>query len=192
MRVGASVLAAALPVLIAAGLLAGELLGPGRGGAVLVVFPLLVGALAVADRGPALVLSAPWAVYGGRISYCLYLVHIPMLELYWFALQKVRGARPVHTWRPTCRAGRRGIHVRRGRGRVPAGRGAGAAPAHPAAPDQIIARPEPAPSPKDPADRVHPGAGRPDAQRMGLGGVAPYPRVRAPRCIGGSPRAAAR
>ena len=48
----ASVLAAALPVLIAAGLLAGELLGPGRGGAVIVLFPLLVGALAVADRGP--------------------------------------------------------------------------------------------------------------------------------------------
>jgi peptidoglycan/LPS O-acetylase OafA/YrhL len=96
-RAGASVLAAALPVLIAAGLLAGELLGPGRGGAVLVVFPLLVGALAVADRGPALVLSAPWAVYGGRISYCLYLVHIPMLELYWFALQKVDALGP-HTW----------------------------------------------------------------------------------------------
>jgi peptidoglycan/LPS O-acetylase OafA/YrhL len=96
-RAGASVLAAALPVLIAAGLLAGELLGPGRGGAVLVVFPLLVGALAVADRGPALVLSAPWAVYGGRISYCLYLVHIPMLELYWFALQQVDALGP-RTW----------------------------------------------------------------------------------------------
>src|SRR5512133_1990117 len=38
----ASATAAALPLLIAAGLLAGELVGPGRGGAVLVAFPVLV------------------------------------------------------------------------------------------------------------------------------------------------------
>ena len=93
----ASGLAAGLPVLIAVGLLAGELYGPGRGGAVIALFPLLVGALALADRGPALILSRPWAVYGGRISYCLYLVHIPMLEVYWLALRKIDALGP-HTW----------------------------------------------------------------------------------------------
>ena len=118
----------ALPVLIAAGLLAGELLGPGRGGAVIVLFPLLVGALAVADRGPALVLSAPWAVYGGRISYCLYLVHIPMLEVYWLALRKIDALGP-HTWLGAPdRAGRGGGHVRGGGAGLPAGRGAGPGP----------------------------------------------------------------
>ncbi len=84
-RRGASAIAAALPLAAAAGLLAGELIGPGRGGAVLVVFPVLVGALALADRGPAMLLARPWAVYGGRISYSLYLVHIPMFELFWLS-----------------------------------------------------------------------------------------------------------
>jgi peptidoglycan/LPS O-acetylase OafA/YrhL len=87
-RRSASVFAVVLPLMIVGGLLLGELIGPGRGGAVIVLFPLLVAALAVADRGPALVLSAPWAVYGGRISYSLYLVHIPMFEIYWLALRK--------------------------------------------------------------------------------------------------------
>jgi peptidoglycan/LPS O-acetylase OafA/YrhL len=84
----ASALAAALPPVIAAGLLLGELVGPGRGGAVVALFPLLVGALAVADRGPAMLLSQPWAVRGGHLSYALYLVHIPMLEVYWLALRQ--------------------------------------------------------------------------------------------------------
>ncbi|MHA6629060.1 acyltransferase family protein [Pseudonocardia sichuanensis] len=87
-RCRASVVAAALPVVVAAGLLAGELVAPGRGGAVLLLFPLLVAALAVADRGPATVLSTPWLVYGGRLSYCLYLVHIPLFEVYWLALAR--------------------------------------------------------------------------------------------------------
>lgn len=85
----ASVLAAVVPVAIAAGLVAGEqLLGPGRSGLVIALFPLLIGALALADRGPATLLSAPWAVYGGRLSYALYLVHIPMFEVYWLALRR--------------------------------------------------------------------------------------------------------
>jgi peptidoglycan/LPS O-acetylase OafA/YrhL len=87
-RRAASALAAALPVVLAAGLLLGELAGPGRGGAVIALFPLLVGALALADRGPAMLLSQPWAVHGGHLSYALYLVHIPMLEVYWLALRR--------------------------------------------------------------------------------------------------------
>ena len=80
-----SAIAAAVPLVIAAGLVAGELIGPGRGGAVLVAFPVLVGALALADRGPAMWLARPGMVYGGRISYSLYLVHIPMFEVFWLA-----------------------------------------------------------------------------------------------------------
>lgn len=84
----ASALAAALPLVIAAGLVAGELVGPGRGGAVLVAFPLLVGALALADRGPASWLARPVLVYGGRVSYSLYLVHIPLFEVFWLAQER--------------------------------------------------------------------------------------------------------
>jgi peptidoglycan/LPS O-acetylase OafA/YrhL len=83
----ASASAAGLPLVIAAGLLLGELAGAGRGGAVIVLFPLLVGTLAIADRGPAMILSAPWAVHGGHLSYALYLVHIPLFEVYWLALR---------------------------------------------------------------------------------------------------------
>ena len=86
LRRGASVLAAAAPLLVAGVLVGGEAAGPGRGGVVVVTFPLLVAAVAVADRGPALLLARPWAVRGGRASYCLYLVHIPLLEVYWTAL----------------------------------------------------------------------------------------------------------
>jgi peptidoglycan/LPS O-acetylase OafA/YrhL len=83
----ASAVAAVLPVVIGAGLLLGEFIGPGRGGAVILLFPLLVAALAVADRGPARLLSTPVLVYGGRLSYGLYLVHIPLFEVYWLALR---------------------------------------------------------------------------------------------------------
>jgi peptidoglycan/LPS O-acetylase OafA/YrhL len=92
----ASAVAAALPVVMVAGLLVGELVAPGRGGAVILLFPLLVAALAVADRGPASLLSASWLVYGGRMSYCLYLVHIPLFEMYWLALRRFAGLAP-HT-----------------------------------------------------------------------------------------------
>jgi peptidoglycan/LPS O-acetylase OafA/YrhL len=46
---------------------------------------VLVGAVALADRGPAMWLARPWAVTGGRFSYSLYLVHIPMFEVFWLA-----------------------------------------------------------------------------------------------------------
>lgn len=84
----ASAVAAVLPIVLAAGLLLGELAGPGRGGAVILLFPVLVAALAVADRGPAMVLATPVFVYGGRLSYGLYLVHIPLFEVYWLALER--------------------------------------------------------------------------------------------------------
>jgi peptidoglycan/LPS O-acetylase OafA/YrhL len=95
-RRGASAVAAALPVVMAAGLLLGELAGPGRGGAVIMLFPLLVAALAVADRGPAMLLSTGLLVYGGRLSYGIYLVHIPLFEVYWLALQRIDWLAP-HT-----------------------------------------------------------------------------------------------
>jgi peptidoglycan/LPS O-acetylase OafA/YrhL len=86
-------------------------LGPGprgteRGGLVLVLFPALIGALALAS-GPgsavgadqavgwvARALSSRWAVHGGRISYSLYLVHVPMFEVYWTATERIRALNP--------------------------------------------------------------------------------------------------
>jgi peptidoglycan/LPS O-acetylase OafA/YrhL len=53
--------------------------------AVAAVLPI---ALAVADRGPATLLSTPAFGYGGRLSYGLYLVHIPLFEVYWLALER--------------------------------------------------------------------------------------------------------
>ncbi|WP_158703261.1 acyltransferase family protein [Pseudonocardia dioxanivorans] len=78
-------------VLIAAGLCVGELAGPGRGGVVIVLFPVLVGSLAFADSGLARLLSARPLVYGGRVSYSLYLVHIPLFEVYWLATAFIPG-----------------------------------------------------------------------------------------------------
>lgn len=66
-------------------LLAGSVVGGGLHGLAVVAFPILVGALALADRGPVhhLLTRGPM-VHGGRISYALYLVHIPMFEIFWF------------------------------------------------------------------------------------------------------------
>ncbi|MDN5858020.1 MAG: acyltransferase [Pseudonocardia sp.] len=85
----ASAAAVVVPALIVLGLIVGEQYGAGRGGAVIALFPLLVGALALADRGPAVLLSARPMVYGGHLSYALYLVHIPMFEVYWLAQRYV-------------------------------------------------------------------------------------------------------
>ncbi|MBO0874371.1 MAG: acyltransferase, partial [Pseudonocardia sp.] len=76
------------------GLWYGDSLNPGpngteRGGLVLVLFPLLVGTLALADRGPARLLSTRWAVHGGRISYSLYLVHVPLFEVFWTTMARL-------------------------------------------------------------------------------------------------------
>lgn len=57
-------------------------------------FPILIGALALSDRGPARALSHPWVVHGGRISFSLYLVHIPIFEFYWLAMADIPALAP--------------------------------------------------------------------------------------------------
>jgi peptidoglycan/LPS O-acetylase OafA/YrhL len=53
------------------------------GGIVVVFFPVLVGALALSRTGPSALLSRDSLVHGGRISFGLYLVHIPVFEVFW-------------------------------------------------------------------------------------------------------------
>ena len=86
--------AATLAVLgIVGGLLAGDAAGGGLLGLVVLLFPVLVGALALTDRGPARWLGTRPMVHGGRISYALYLIHIPMFEIFWTALRHGAGGR---------------------------------------------------------------------------------------------------
>lgn len=56
--------------------------GDRTAGAVL-LFPVLVTALAVSDRFLSRLCSTRWAVHGGRISFSLYLVHVPIFEIFW-------------------------------------------------------------------------------------------------------------
>jgi peptidoglycan/LPS O-acetylase OafA/YrhL len=88
-------------VAVLAGILAGLFIGDSmigmregdgeHGGMVMVLFPVLVGALALSvGRGPARLLSTDWAVHGGRISYSLYLVHIPIFEVLWTLMIRYR------------------------------------------------------------------------------------------------------
>jgi peptidoglycan/LPS O-acetylase OafA/YrhL len=49
-------------------------------GVAVLFFPVLVGALALSDRGPATFLSRDTMVLGGRISFALYLVHTVLLD----------------------------------------------------------------------------------------------------------------
>ncbi|ANY06617.1 acyltransferase family protein [Pseudonocardia sp. HH130630-07] len=86
-RVGAvaSGTATAAAVGVPVVLVAGDAYGGGAHGAAVLLFPVLVGALALADRGPVHhLLTRPAVVHGGRISYALYLVHIPVFEVFWF------------------------------------------------------------------------------------------------------------
>ncbi|SNS00737.1 Peptidoglycan/LPS O-acetylase OafA/YrhL, contains acyltransferase and SGNH-hydrolase domains [Geodermatophilus pulveris] len=53
------------------------------GGIVVVFFPVLVGALALSRTGLSGLLSRDALVHGGRISFGLYLVHIPVFEVFW-------------------------------------------------------------------------------------------------------------
>lgn len=75
----AGVVAAACLVAVPAVLLWGGT----SAGIVVILFPVLIAALALSDGRLAGLLSAPWPVHGGRISYSLYLVHLPVFEMFW-------------------------------------------------------------------------------------------------------------
>lgn len=51
-------------------------------------FPVLLGALVLADGGPARWLASAPMRWGGRLSYALYLVHFPMIEVTWVAMTR--------------------------------------------------------------------------------------------------------
>ncbi|HEY2206629.1 MAG TPA: acyltransferase [Pseudonocardia sp.] len=84
------VVLAAVAVLVANDLLGGD----GRGGVIVVLFPVLVGALALARGGVVRPLGSGAAVHGGRISYSLYLVHVPVLEVTWTAMLRYPAIAP--------------------------------------------------------------------------------------------------
>lgn len=93
--------AAAAAVLVVAEMLVamgwGWWRGHGRdeyGGVLVVLFPVLVGALALSTRGISRVLASAPLVHGGRISYSLYLVHVPLLEIFWTGMQSTARLAP--------------------------------------------------------------------------------------------------
>jgi peptidoglycan/LPS O-acetylase OafA/YrhL len=57
------------------------------GGIVVLFFPVLVGALALSRTGLSALLSREPVVHGGRISFGLYLVHIPVFEVFWTLME---------------------------------------------------------------------------------------------------------
>ena len=61
------------------------------------LFPVLLGALTLADRGPTRWLATPWMRAGGRLSYALYLVHFPMIEITWVAMTRFGALAPGST-----------------------------------------------------------------------------------------------
>jgi peptidoglycan/LPS O-acetylase OafA/YrhL len=82
----AAVVAALVVAEILLGLWWGHWRSPGggeHGGVVAVLFPVLVGSLALTGRGLGRLLATDPMVHGGRISYSLYLVHIPAFEILW-------------------------------------------------------------------------------------------------------------
>lgn len=58
------------------------------------LFPVLLGALTLTDRGVARWLAHPWAQHGGRISYALYLVHFPLMEVALVAMTRFDAIAP--------------------------------------------------------------------------------------------------
>ncbi len=60
--------------------------GGNYGGVVVLGFPVLVGALALSRSGISRVLSTGPMVHGGRISFSLYLVHMPLFEVLWTSM----------------------------------------------------------------------------------------------------------
>ena len=97
---GIALLAAGGIVVGLAGIPRIHAVGSGQTGmAVVVLFPVLVGGLALSTRGPSRLLAARLAVHGGRISYSLYLVHVPVLEVLWTAMAvfpALHPGRPVY------------------------------------------------------------------------------------------------
>lgn len=82
----AAVVAALTMVELLIGLWWGHWRGQGvgeYGGAVVLLFPVLVGSLALSRRGLSRVLATAPMVHGGRISFSLYLIHIPVFEIFW-------------------------------------------------------------------------------------------------------------
>jgi peptidoglycan/LPS O-acetylase OafA/YrhL len=82
----AAVVAAVALVEILVGLWWGHWRGQGSGeygGVVVVLFPVLVGSLALSRRGLSRALSWTPVVHGGRISFSLYLLHVPLFEIAW-------------------------------------------------------------------------------------------------------------
>ena len=67
-------------------------------GIAVVLFPVLVGALALADGGAARWLGVPWVVMGGRISFALYLVHECIFEVFWTAMDVLPVLGPESRW----------------------------------------------------------------------------------------------
>jgi peptidoglycan/LPS O-acetylase OafA/YrhL len=55
----------------------------GYAGVAGLTFPLLVAGLALSTRGPSRALGTPAMVLGGRLSFALYLVHVPVFEVFW-------------------------------------------------------------------------------------------------------------
>jgi peptidoglycan/LPS O-acetylase OafA/YrhL len=84
-RIAAAVAALAV-VEILLGLWWGHWRGQGGeeyGGVVVLLFPVLVGSLALSTRGLGRLLATEPMVHGGRISFSLYLVHVPVFEVFW-------------------------------------------------------------------------------------------------------------
>ena len=82
----AAVVAALTVAAILVGLWWGDWRGQGSdeyGGVVVLLFPVLVGSLALTQRGLSRLLATRPMVHGGRISYSLYLVHISVFEIFW-------------------------------------------------------------------------------------------------------------
>jgi peptidoglycan/LPS O-acetylase OafA/YrhL len=87
----AAAVATAASVALLVGLWWAELSGRNAVGAMVVLFPVLVGSLALSDSGPgpARRLGVPWLVTGGRISFALYLVHECVFEVFWTLMDVV-------------------------------------------------------------------------------------------------------
>jgi peptidoglycan/LPS O-acetylase OafA/YrhL len=77
-----------------------DAVGDDHGGVAVLLFPVLIAALVLADGGLARPLSAPVMVLGGRISFALYLVHMGVFEATWTLMDVVpalAGGSPVAT-----------------------------------------------------------------------------------------------